>query len=178
MGHCSHLGIEEREDVMRLARQLGDEHWSPEQIEGRIGEERPDLAVSGTAICRACANSLPRWRGRSRSGSGSPSASARPATPERRAPTRTPTGSCATSSRRAGAWMARPTRRRTRPMPCSAADRASASAGSARRRPSAHRRCTCSEIPPLKSPAYPYCSHQEERDHTNGSQQDTENQFT
>lgn len=127
MGHCSHLGIEEREDVMLLARQhksvreiartigrvkptvsrelarnpsatgaapcyrapaaqrkherrrrrchrkslmsdperhalvatkLGDERWSPEQIEGRIDEERPDLAVSGTAICRAV------WSGR------------------------------------------------------------------------------------------------------------------
>ena len=150
VGHCSHLGI----------------------------EERPDLAMSGTAICRACANSLPRWRGRSRSASGFPPASARPATPGRRAPTITPTGSCAASSRRAGAWMARPTRRRTRPMSCSTADRASASAGSARRRPSAHRRCTCSENLPLKSPAYPYCSRQQEWNHTSGSQQDTEHQFT
>ncbi|RRF98234.1 MAG: hypothetical protein DUD39_10745 [Coriobacteriaceae bacterium] len=111
VGHCSHLGIEEREDVMLLARQLEDERWSPEQIEGRIGEEHPDLAVSGTAICRACANSLPRWRGRSRSASESPPDSARPTTPGRRAPTRTPTGSCAASSRRAGAWMARLKRR-------------------------------------------------------------------
>ena len=117
-------------------------------------------------------------RGRSRSASGSLPASARPATPGRRAPTRTPTGSCATSSRRAGAWMARLTRRRTRSMPCSTADRASASAGSARRRSSAHRHCTCSENPPLKSPAYPYCPHQQEWDHTNGSQQDAEHQFT
>ena len=117
-------------------------------------------------------------RGRSRSASGSLPASARPATPGKRAPTGTPADSCATSSRRAGAWMARLTRRRTQPLPCSTADRAGASAGSARRRSSAHRRCTCSENPPLKSPAYPYCSHRQERDHTNGGQQDTEHQFT
>lgn len=127
MGHYSHLSIEEREDVMLLARQhkgvreiartigrdkstvsrelarnssatgaapyyrastaqrkyerrrgrchrqslmsdperrelvaakLGDERWSPEQIEGRISEERPDLAVSDTTIYRAV------WSGR------------------------------------------------------------------------------------------------------------------
>ena len=127
MGHCSHLSIEEREDVMLLGRQhkgvreiaraigrdkstvsgelarnssatdaapyhrastarrkcerrrgrcrrqslmgdperralvaakLGDERWSPEQIEGRISEERPDLAVSDTTTYRAV------WSGR------------------------------------------------------------------------------------------------------------------
>jgi IS30 family transposase len=127
VGHCSHLSIEEREDVMLLGRQhkgvreiaraigrdkstvsgelarnssatdaapyhrastarrkcerrrgrcrrqslmgdperralvaakLGDERWSPEQIEGRISEERPDLAVSDTTTYRAV------WSGR------------------------------------------------------------------------------------------------------------------
>ena len=65
-------------------------------------------------------------------------------------------GAGATSSRRAGAWMARLARRRTRPMPCSTADRASASAGSARRGSSAHRRCTCSKIRPK---CFESCNH-------------------
>ena len=65
-------------------------------------------------------------------------------------------GAGATSFRRAGAWMARLARRRTRPMPCSTADRASASAGSARRRSSAHRRCTCSKIRPK---CFESCNH-------------------
>lgn len=41
-----------------VATKLGDERLSSEQIEGRIGEERSDLAVSGTAICCAV------WSGR------------------------------------------------------------------------------------------------------------------
>lgn len=41
---------ERRSLVVRLMR---DEHWSPEEISGRISEERPDLAVSDSAICRA-----------------------------------------------------------------------------------------------------------------------------
>ena len=41
---------ERRSLVVRLMR---DEHWSPKEISGRIPEERPDLAVSDSAICRA-----------------------------------------------------------------------------------------------------------------------------
>ena len=41
---------ERRSLVVRLMR---DEHWSPEEISGRISEERPDLAVSDSAIYRA-----------------------------------------------------------------------------------------------------------------------------
>jgi IS30 family transposase len=55
VGHCSHLGIEEREDVMLLARQ----HKGVREIARTIGRDRPtvsrELAVSGTAICRAAA---------------------------------------------------------------------------------------------------------------------------
>lgn len=41
MGHCSHLGIEEREDVMLLARR----HKGIREIARTIGRDRP--AVSG-----------------------------------------------------------------------------------------------------------------------------------
>lgn len=41
VGHCSHLGIEEREDVMLLAR----EHKGVREIARTIGRDRP--AVSG-----------------------------------------------------------------------------------------------------------------------------------
>lgn len=34
-------------------RPMRDGHWSPEEISGRISVERPDLAVSDSAICRA-----------------------------------------------------------------------------------------------------------------------------
>ena len=52
---------------------------------------------------------------------------------------------------RRAAGKARLTRRRTRPMLRSTADRASASAGSARRGSSARRSCTCPENPPYKN---------------------------
>lgn len=38
---------------------MRDEHWSPEEISGRISEERPDLAVSGSAIYRAVGSESP-----------------------------------------------------------------------------------------------------------------------
>ena len=41
-----------------VAAKLGDERWSPEQIEGRISEERPGLAAGETTTCRAV------WSGR------------------------------------------------------------------------------------------------------------------
>jgi hypothetical protein len=34
-------------------RLMRDEHWSPEEMSGRIPEERPGLAASDSAICRA-----------------------------------------------------------------------------------------------------------------------------
>ncbi len=55
MAHCSHPSIEEREDVMLPARQ----HKGPREIEGRISEERPDLAAGDTTIYRAV---WPGWR--------------------------------------------------------------------------------------------------------------------
>lgn len=41
-----------------VARLIRDRHWSPEQIEGRITIERPDLAVSDTTIYRAVHSGL------------------------------------------------------------------------------------------------------------------------
>lgn len=47
---------ERRSPAVGLMR---DEHWSPEEISGRISEERPDLAVSGSAIHRAVGSGSP-----------------------------------------------------------------------------------------------------------------------
>ncbi|WP_199589550.1 IS30 family transposase, partial [Olsenella sp. AM30-3LB] len=47
---------ERRSLAVRLMR---DEHWSPEEISGRIPEERPDLAVSDSAIYRAVESGSP-----------------------------------------------------------------------------------------------------------------------
>ena len=41
-----------------VARLIRDRHWSPEQIEGRIMIERPDLGVSDTTIYRAVHSGL------------------------------------------------------------------------------------------------------------------------
>ena len=97
MAHCSHLSIEEREDLAAGDTTIYRAVWP-----GRL-----DCALPG----RRKMSRMLRHRGKSRcrrgsqerrGASGSPSTSARPTTPGRRAPTRTPAGSCATSSRRAG----------------------------------------------------------------------------
>lgn len=45
--------MDEPERRSLAVRPMRDGHWSPEEISGRISEERPDLAVSDSAICRA-----------------------------------------------------------------------------------------------------------------------------
>ena len=45
--------MDEPERRSLVVRPMRDEHWSPEEISGRISEERPDLAVSDSAIYRA-----------------------------------------------------------------------------------------------------------------------------
>ena len=45
--------MDEPERRSLAVRPMRDERWSPEEISGRISEERPDLAVSDSAICRA-----------------------------------------------------------------------------------------------------------------------------
>ena len=51
---CRRPGLMDEPGRRSLAvRPMRDGHWSPEEISGRISEERPGLAVSDSAICRA-----------------------------------------------------------------------------------------------------------------------------
>ena len=91
MGHCSHLGIEEREDVMLLARQPK----GVREIARTIGRDKP-----------AVSRELARAR-QSQERLGIPACFCAPRYPWEKERQRAP----AASSRRAGAWMARLTQR-------------------------------------------------------------------
>lgn len=129
VSHCSHLGIEEREDVMLLARQ----HKGVREIARTIGRDKP-------AVSRELARA---WQIQERL--GIPACFCAPRRPWEKGTNKNTNGLLRDFFPKGRSLDARPTRRRTQPMLCPTADRASASAGSARRRPSARKRCTCSE---------------------------------
>lgn len=130
------------DDPERRALVVGptrDDHWSPDQISGRITMERPDLAVSGESIYRAVhsgssdcelprhrkasmplgqpdgllraqGQSAPGRRGTTRRAGRPPSTSAVPTTLGSAGPARTRTGSAGTGSRKARASTVPPTK--------------------------------------------------------------------
>lgn len=91
VGHCSHLGIEEREDVMLLARQ----YKGVREIARTIGRDKPAVSRE-LARARQIQERL-----------GIPACFCAPRYPWEKECQRAP----AASSRRAGAWMARLMRR-------------------------------------------------------------------